>query len=614
MDHHDRSVDGQDFVSVADGQDFVSVADGQFFVSVADGQYVGQTLSTRFPIYTRGNAGEVYPEVHYPLSFTTSVRRGGLAGVRAVISTGAFTADELDGDDTAVIAVIAGYSYLNLSIVRTAAVRTPGQTAADADFQYYGASDAPVHVIRKGDKNVRRSFAVIRYALGVLKRADDPQMDFDAAMLQRWQATLPDRSTCSDAELLTSVRAAVPIFEELFENHLKVSSKAGVPIAVLSQLCAKQLGDPSLVTQLLGGIGNVESAAPALSLWKLGRLVAADETLTALFDDGVPNLASRLRAYDSSDSGVTAFLHSFDDFLEKHGCRGPNEWETACDSWGTNPELPLGMIDRLRGADQSNDPEAKALTLSANRVRAHAAAKARLKPWHRKRFDQAVLAASAYSQRREQAKTTVIRGLHEVRLMLLELDQRVRNRTGTGQPKDLWFLIDDELDAYVHQPTDRPCAFADRIAERRRMRALLSTRTPPFIVNGLMPPFETWVPRVGVASGTARLGQVFTGIPGCPGIARGRAVVVTDPTDLRGIGPGDVLVAPLTDPSWTPLFLAAEAVVVDVGAVLSHAVIVSRELGIPSVVSVTDATRTIPDGAIIEIDGASGTVKVIELP
>ncbi|MEM1334198.1 MAG: PEP-utilizing enzyme, partial [Actinomycetota bacterium] len=74
---------------------------------------------------------------------------------------------------------------------------------------------------------------------------------------------------------------------------------------------------------------------------------------------------------------------------------------------------------------------------------------------------------------------------------------------------------------------------------------------------------------------------------------------------------GDVLVAPITDPSWTPLFLAAAAVVVDVGATMSHAVIVSRELGIPCVVSAVGATTTIPDGAEIEVDGAAGTVTVL---
>jgi pyruvate,water dikinase len=72
-----------------------------------------------------------------------------------------------------------------------------------------------------------------------------------------------------------------------------------------------------------------------------------------------------------------------------------------------------------------------------------------------------------------------------------------------------------------------------------------------------------------------------------------------------------VLVAPITDPSWTPLFVPAAGVIVDVGAPLSHAIIVSRELGIPCVVSVTDATRRIPDGAFVEVNGDNGTVTVL---
>jgi pyruvate,water dikinase len=82
-----------------------------------------------------------------------------------------------------------------------------------------------------------------------------------------------------------------------------------------------------------------------------------------------------------------------------------------------------------------------------------------------------------------------------------------------------------------------------------------------------------------------------------------------DPTALE---PGDVLVAPITDPSWTPLFVPAAAVIVDVGAPLSHAIIVSRELGIPCVVSVTDATRKIRDGALVRVDGDTGAVTVLE--
>ena len=110
----------------------------------------------------------------------------------------------------------------------------------------------------------------------------------------------------------------------------------------------------------------------------------------------------------------------------------------------------------------------------------------------------------------------------------------------------------------------------------------------------------------------AAVGTVLSGVAGSPGIARGLARVVLEPADPGALAPGDVLVAPNTDPSWTPLFMAAAGVVVDVGGQISHAVIVSRELAVPCVVSVTDGTRAIPDGALIEVDGTSGTVTILE--
>ena len=101
-------------------------------------------------------------------------------------------------------------------------------------------------------------------------------------------------------------------------------------------------------------------------------------------------------------------------------------------------------------------------------------------------------------------------------------------------------------------------------------------------------------------------------MPGCPGISEGRARVILDSHDPTALEPCDVLIAPLTDPSWTPLFVPAAGVVVDVGAALSHAIIVSRELGIPCVVSATDATKRIPDGAMIRVDGDTGVVTVLD--
>jgi phosphoenolpyruvate synthase/pyruvate phosphate dikinase len=122
---------------------------------------------------------------------------------------------------------------------------------------------------------------------------------------------------------------------------------------------------------------------------------------------------------------------------------------------------------------------------------------------------------------------------------------------------------------------------------------------------------SSWPIRGGRPVSVANVGDTLQGVPGCPGVARGRARVILDSHDPTALEPGDVLVAPITDPSWTPLFVPASGVIVDVGAPLSHAIIVSRELGIPCVVSVTDATRRIPDGAMVEVNGDTGTVTVI---
>ena len=125
---------------------------------------------------------------------------------------------------------------------------------------------------------------------------------------------------------------------------------------------------------------------------------------------------------------------------------------------------------------------------------------------------------------------------------------------------------------------------------------------------------DTWPRRDAAVANGLTAGDVLAGMPGCPGQAEGIARVVLDSNDPFALEPGDILIAPITDPSWTPLFVPAAGVVVDVGAPLSHAIIVSRELGIPCVISATGATRRIPNGARVRVDGSTGVVTVLELP
>jgi rifampicin phosphotransferase len=591
-----RSVPGLERISNADA-----------FMPVAGGAYIGQPPSKRFPVYTRGNAGEVYPEVVFPLTFTMSWASS-TEGFRAAIAgTGALTHAEIS-EPTALVAVLGGYTYLNLSANRVVALRVPGGKAEDADMQYFGASTA-VHRRQKGDRSLRQTVDLVRFSLRSLKQPSMDQQLADEAEMAQWKAANPDPATLSDAELIQFVEGAAPLAMRLFEHHLSVSGKAGIPLTLLTRFCDKTLKDPTLLTQLVSGIGGIDSAAPALALWDLGRRAVGSAAVTGHFDSGLDGLEGRLRADHSTE--VVAFVRQFDEFLQQFGSRGPNEWETGCPTWGTDHQIPLALIDRLRRTSADNDPRIAAKRLNDERQQTYDRVTAKLSRRRRKQLDQYLSAMSIYSQGREKAKTVVVDMIHELRLATRELGRRCAARAGDGARfDDIWFVTADELDSYVATPA----AFGSVVAERRAMREKLSSRIPPFIVDGELPPFDTWELRDAPSSRTVSVGTRLSGMAGCPGLARGRARVVLDPTDPRGLEPGDVLVAPLTDPSWTPLFLAAEAVVVDVGATLSHAVIVSRELGIPSVVSVTDATRVIPDGALIEVDGAAGTVTVIELP
>ena len=110
------------------------------------------------------------------------------------------------------------------------------------------------------------------------------------------------------------------LIEDLFRHHLIISGQAGICVSALSAVLEQNLGSREAVGEILAGIGDVDSAAPSFELWDLGRMVAADPTLTALFDDPTPDRMGRLR-----DTAAPTFLAAFDAFLERHGARAPNE-------------------------------------------------------------------------------------------------------------------------------------------------------------------------------------------------------------------------------------------------------------------------------------------------
>jgi pyruvate,water dikinase len=333
-------------------------------------------------------------------------------------------------------------------------------------------------------------------------------------------------------------------------------------------------------------------------------MVSGSPALTRLFDAGVDEKTwARLRAAPEA----AKFVEVFGDFLRRYGYRGPNEWEFASGSWRMRPHIPLKAIDRMR---QSTDDAAPGADFSEQLVNSRQAARyARRKLWliDRMKFNKALPAAKVWQVAREASKSAFIRALDQTRRAIGELARRAAERGGAADLSGFYMLSWGEFLEHFRNERDHTAL----IAERSRDYQELVERTPPFLFEGEIPPFDTWPKRAGGEETWGQKGDILEGIGGSPGRVIGRARIVLDTENPDVLEPGDIMVAPITDPSWTPLFLAAAGVVVDVGAVMSHSVIVSRDLGIPCVVSVTDATRIIPDGAMIEIDGDVGTVTIL---
>ncbi|HAP74861.1 MAG TPA: phosphoenolpyruvate-utilizing protein, partial [Acidimicrobiaceae bacterium] len=222
----------------------------------------------------------------------------------------------------------------------------------------------------------------------------------------------------------------------------------------------------------------------------------------------------------------------------------------------------------------------------------------------------AIACSSAWLPGRERTKTNNIRAIHEMRMAMREIGRRMVEAGAFDEIEDFGFVTKDEMPQLFANPS----AFAAVVRERRAEYSRLEQLEPPFVFVWRTDGPDTWPRRDAVSADRLGAGEVIAGMPGCPGAAEGIARVVLDSNDPFALEPGDVLVAPITDPSWTPLFVPAAAVVVDVGAPLSHAIIVSRELGIPCVISATGATRRIPHGARVRVDGSTGVVTILEVP
>jgi pyruvate,water dikinase len=278
---------------------------------------------------------------------------------------------------------------------------------------------------------------------------------------------------------------------------------------------------------------------------------------------------------------------------------------------------PAPILDTLKYylRGEGKDPGERQRAATARREEATAATMARLDAPRRRAFRSLLRWTQRYVPLREDALADVGLGWPLMRRMLFELGRRLAAAGAIERPDEVFWMQGDELreaaealDAGRTELESLSGAVRERKSEWQAQR--LAT-PPPLLPKGvrfLGMDWQRWMP----ARSGEPTGGVIEGVGASSGRVTGRARVLRGPEDFGEMRPGEVLVAGITTPAWTPLFAVASAVVTDVGGPLSHGSIVAREYGIPAVLGTGVATRRIRSGHTVRVDGDAGTVTLLD--
>jgi pyruvate,water dikinase len=268
----------------------------------------------------------------------------------------------------------------------------------------------------------------------------------------------------------------------------------------------------------------------------------------------------------------------------------------------------LGELDQ--GASRSADPAAgRHDTIVERRDAAERTARAALEKSGRRRrsFDTLLAEAQRAGRIREEQVAQLTRSWPVMRRAVMRLGETLVADGALRTPGDAFFLQRDELAAAIDgHPIP---GLIEQPVLRRAAWAAAARLQPPATVGTMPRLFGLMERATGKLLGVdPRATAIVRGVPASPGRATGRVRVIRDPDRGHELQAGEILVAPLTAPAWTPMFERAAAVVTDVGSALAHASIIAREYGIPAVVGCGDATFRLRDGQLVTVDGARGIV------
>lgn len=324
------------------------------------------------------------------------------------------------------------------------------------------------------------------------------------------------------------------------------------------------------------------------------RLLGAGPAEALELVAGEPDLTTQanLSLWELAEIGRRSperFEEAFARHLERWGHRGPNEQDVYYPRLADAPELARALVENCAGPS----PQAR----RAGRER-RARERMASVPWARRVLLEPLRRLAArWLPHRENGKHYLMLAFQRARRLAVRLGERLASEGVLREAEDVFFLTVDEIAAF-----GRGKALpVERVAPRKAdFRRYASVRVPLMVTS------DGWAMADGaVAAG----GAVLRGDAASAGVATGRVRVIRDPHAGARLEPGEVLVAPHTDPGWTPLFLAASAVVTEVGGIISHGAVVARELGLPAVVNVAGATTVLKDGETVTVDGSRGEVR-----
>ncbi len=412
-----------------------------------------------------------------------------------------------------------------------------------------------------------------------------------------------DLETLSKEELLKCLDRFLREGFERWDLLYLLTQAAVLPL--FHYACRHWLADPDLAKgyRLFAGMGGLPEAEAGLDLWRLALRAHADPEIAAAVRSGIQ--WSQVEETLSQNERGPEFLAAWGEFMSEHGhhCRGELELFNA--RWSETPDYILGLVRGYLGSIGRTDPLANRERLAQDRERLTAEYRQRLtNPIKRWLFTRALSRAQRLAVNREVWKSQAVRRLVFLRHILLALGQRLHHTGVLLHPDDIFFLEVSEIEPVA---TGQAGNDAQGLISARRQEYEANQRlTPPPLVVGRFKPTPPAPP-----SADGHL-AVLTGIPVSPGVVTGRAKVILHTDNHEQALPGEILVAPFTDPAWTPYLVAAAGLVSDQGGILSHGSILAREYGLPAVTNVESATQNIRTGDLLRVDGDRGRVEVLE--